>query len=401
MDMNIQTGAYFNFQEEMVNGTSEAFSVSLHTGVITIHDQTGMTVMTGSYPWSNIWFNISLKADLTSGLWECFINDNSQGTYYLNNITLASVNLYANSGKEFFIDNVGWASVLESCRSFPRSEAVVNVGTTTTTTDLLTSCDSLTWINGITYYSSVASTEIDTLQNISGCDSIVILDLTINNSLATTIPITACDTFTWVGVTYDSTGIYTKNYSSANSCDSVVTLDLTINKILTNFTASSTLFTTTPFSVQFTNSTPNLSNFSFTWDFGDNTVIQSNNSSVFHQYMYNGLYDVSLVAEDITNGCGSDTLKKDGLIFCSGGPSLSIIEFSDQITVFPNPTKDEITISVNNFKGNIKTQIYDLIGNMLLLTSETTISLQDYARGIYLLKVAYGDSFEEIKVIKD
>ena len=94
-------------------------------------------------------------------------------------------------------------------------------------------------------------------------------------------------------------------------------------------------------------------------------------------------------------------MKKDGLIFCSGGPSLSIIEFSDQITVFPNPTKDEITISVNNFKGNIKTQIYDLIGNMLLLTSETTISLQDYARGIYLLKVAYGDSFEEIKVIKD
>jgi len=498
MEMNIQTGAYFNFQEGMVNGTSEAFSVSLDTGVITINDQTGMTVMTGSYPGSNIWFDISLKADLTSGLWECFINDNSQGTYYLNNITLASVNLYANTGNEFFIDNVGWTAVSESCRSFPRSEAVVNVGTTTTTTDLLTSCDSLTWINGITYYSSVASTEIDTLQNISGCDSIVILDLTINNSSSTTIPITACDTFTldgvtydstgiytknyssanscdsivtldliinksstttipitacdtftwdgftydstgiytknyssanscdsvvtldliinksstttipitacdtftWNGVTYDSTGIYTKNYSSANSCDSIVTLDLTINKILTNFTASSTLFTTTPFSVQFTNSTPNLSNFSFTWDFGDNTVIQSNNSSLFHQYMYNGLYDVSLVAEDITNGCGYDTLKKDDLIFCSGGPSLSIIEFLDQITVFPNPTKDEITISVNNFKGNIKTEIYDLIGNKLLVTSETTISLNDYAIGIYLIKVAYGDRIQEVKVIK-
>jgi hypothetical protein len=117
--------------------------------------------------------------------------------------------------------------------------------------------------------------------------------------------------------------------------------------------------------------------------------------------MYNGLYDVSLVAEDITNGCGYDTLKKDGLIFCSGGPSLSIIEFSDQITVFPNPTKDEITISVNNFKGNIKTEIYDLIGNKLLVTSETTISLNDYAIGIYLIKVAYGDRIQEVKVIKD
>ena len=400
MDMNIQTGAYFNFQADIISGVIWALNVNLDNGVISFDNPaSGLTVMTGTYPGPNIWFNISFEADLTAGLWECFIDDNSQGVFSLSS-SIGSINLYANTGNEFFIDNVGWTAVSESCRSFPRSEAVVNVGTTTTTTDLLTSCDSLTWINGITYYSSVASTEIDTLQNISGCDSIVILDLTINNSLATTIPITACDTFTWDGVTYDSTGIYTKNYSSANSCDSVVTLDLTINKILTNFTASSTLFTTTPFSVQFTNSTPNLSNFSFTWDFGDNTVIQSNNSSLFHQYMYNGLYDVSLVAEDITNGCGYDTLKKDGLIFCSGGPSLSIIEFSDQITVFPNPTKDEITISVNNFKGNIKTEIYDLIGNKLLVTSETTISLNDYAIGIYLIKVAYGDRIQEVKVIK-
>ena len=30
-----------------------------------------------------------------------------------------------------------------------------------------------------------------------------------------------------------------------------------------------------------------------------------------------------------------------------------------------------------------------------------TPNLQDYARGIYLLKVAYGDRVEEVKVIKD
>ena len=42
-----------------------------------------------------------------------------------------------------------------------------------------------------------------------------------------------------------------------------------------------------------------------------------------------------------------------------------------------------------------------MIGNRLQTTNETTISLRDYARGIYLLKVAYGDRVEEIKVIKD
>ena len=117
--------------------------------------------------------------------------------------------------------------------------------------------------------------------------------------------------------------------------------------------------------------------------------------------MYNGLYDVSLIAEDITNGCGYDTLKKDGLIFCSGGPGVSIIEVSNQINIFPNPTNENVTISIENFNGNIQTEVYDLIGHRLQVSNETTISLRDYARGIYLLKVTYGDIVEEVNVIKD
>ena len=52
------------------------------------------------------------------------------------------------------------------------------------------------------------------------------------------------------------------------------------------------------------------------------------------------------------------------------------------------------------FTGNIHTEVYNLIGNRLQSTNETTISLQDYARGIYLLKVSYGERVEEVKVIK-
>ena len=68
--------------------------------------------------------------------------------------------------------------------------------------------------------------------------------------------------------------------------------------------------------------------------------------------------------------------------------------------IFPNPTKENITISVNNFTGNIKTEGYDLIGNRLQTTNETTFSLQDYAIEIYLLKVACVDKLQEVKVIK-
>ena len=78
----------------------------------------------------------------------------------------------------------------------------------------------------------------------------------------------------------------------------------------------------------------------------------------------------------------------------------SVQEIINTISLYPNPTSENITISIENFNGNIQTEVYDLIGNRLQATNETTISLQDYARGIYLFKVAYGDKLQEVKVIK-
>ena len=77
------------------------------------------------------------------------------------------------------------------------------------------------------------------------------------------------------------------------------------------------------------------------------------------------------------------------------------IIIANNINVFPNPSTDDITIIVNNFNGNIQTEVYNLMGNILQKTNETAISLRDYARGIYILKVAYGNRVEEVKVIKD
>ena len=75
-------------------------------------------------------------------------------------------------------------------------------------------------------------------------------------------------------------------------------------------------------------------------------------------------------------------------------------ETNSKISIHPNPTNKNITISLNNFSGNIKTEVYDLIGNKLKISNETTISLRDYARGIYILKVIYGERVEEVKVFK-
>ncbi|MDG1776760.1 MAG: LamG domain-containing protein, partial [Crocinitomicaceae bacterium] len=104
-----------------------------------------------------------------------------------------------------------------------------------TGTDIQTVCDSYTWIDGNTYTSDNNSVQW-TLPNAAGCDSLVTLDLTITNSTSGTDVQTACDTYTWIdGNTYTASN-NTATYTTMNAagCDSVVTLDLTIN----NFSSS-------------------------------------------------------------------------------------------------------------------------------------------------------------------
>ena len=89
----------------------------------------------------------------------------------------------------------------------------------------ITACDNFTW-DGVVYDSSGSYTNIYT--DVNSCDSLMTLNLTINNSSAGSVDISACDDFTWDGVVYDSTGSYTNMYTDLNGCDSSMTLNLTI-----------------------------------------------------------------------------------------------------------------------------------------------------------------------------
>jgi hypothetical protein len=100
-----------------------------------------------------------------------------------------------------------------------------NTGSQTTT-----ACNSYIWTaNGMTYMSS--GTYMATLTNASGCDSVVTLNLTINNSNNTTTFITACNPYTWPvnGMTYATSGTYydiTTNMTTG--CQDTATLNLTV-----------------------------------------------------------------------------------------------------------------------------------------------------------------------------
>ena len=118
-------------------------------------------------------------------------------------------------------------STTDGCDSLVTLDLGIN--NSYSTTDIQGACDSYTWIDGNTYTSSNNSATM-MLTSIAGCDSLVTLDLTIDNSLTGTDVQTACDSYTWIdGVTYTSSNnTATIILSASGGCDSTVTLDLTI-----------------------------------------------------------------------------------------------------------------------------------------------------------------------------
>ena len=108
---------------------------------------------------------------------------------------------------------------------------VLTVNHSSNSSETATACDSYTW-NGQTYTTSGVQTY--EYNSVEGCPSVDTLYLTINNSAATNENIAICNSYTWNGVTYTNSGVYTNTYQTVNGCDSTVTLTLTINPAITN-----------------------------------------------------------------------------------------------------------------------------------------------------------------------
>lgn len=75
----------------------------------------------------------------------------------------------------------------------------------------------------------------DTLTAQGGCDSIITLTLTVNQTKDTTIYALICagNTYLFNGIQVGATGTYFEALTGANGCDSIVKLQLTVNTLLT------------------------------------------------------------------------------------------------------------------------------------------------------------------------
>ena len=231
---------------------------------------------------------------------------------------------------QYILLNVAIQNSIEP--SFTESEMVLDYirvyqqGSSSETTDSQNACDSYTWIDGNTYTSS-NNTSTYTLTNIEGCDSTILLDLTINNSYSGLDSHTACDSYTWIdGNTYTSNNNTAMvQYTTVGGCDSTLTLDLIINQS---------------------------SSFSLT-----ETALDS--------YTLNGvIYDsTGIYTQVLTNSEGCDsTITLDLTIETSVG----LNEINEEIFLYPNPTTDKLVVNVPNYLIGSKVFVFDVSGKQVL-----------------------------------
>lgn len=205
------------------------------------------------------------------------------------------------------------------------------------------SCDNYFWdATNITYSNNGVITA--TLTNSNGCDSLITLVLTLINSSFSSISHIECESYTWPlnGVTYYNSGNYSSTITNYLGCDSIITLNLTISDVYTavNQTGITLQALANPATYQWL-------------DCDNNFSIIGNETNQTFTPVLNGEYAVEITQF----GC-KDTSQ------CYVISTIGILEnsFDDLLTFFPNPTSGKLNISLGRTYEKVNIKITDIMG---------------------------------------
>ncbi|MGB1039463.1 MAG: hypothetical protein ACPGVD_01170, partial [Flavobacteriales bacterium] len=104
----------------------------------------------------------------------------------------------------------------------------LTINDTSSSVQTLTVCDSLVSPSGKTWNTN--GTYLDTIPNSSGCDSLMTFNLTVNYTNSSFQNLTVCDSLTSPsGKKWSSSGTYLDTINNSSGCDSLMTFNLTVN----------------------------------------------------------------------------------------------------------------------------------------------------------------------------
>ena len=79
----------------------------------------------------------------------------------------------------------------------------------------------------------------------------------------------------------------------------------------------------------------------------------------------------------------------------------NLVHNSKEISIYPNPSSDIVNIDIDGYSGNFQIELYDFKAKLLLTSTNNKISIKDYPKGLYFMKITYGNMEKKIKLTKN
>jgi hypothetical protein len=255
-------------------------------------------------------------------------------------------------------------------------------------------CESYVW-GGMVLYES--GTYEHTFTSINGCDSTVVMHLTINHPTEGIEYVEACDYYEWNGLIISESGDYLQVFTNNMGCDSIVQLHLTIFKtpVIETIQGDTDVDVRLMPSSTYTTDA-NSSSTHFAWDIApqeagsldavDNTV------TIVWSKTYKGEAILKVAAE---NECGQS--EKTTTINVKN--STDVNEYGISAKIYPNPTNGIVNIEA---EGLHRLAVTNTLGQILydrkVESDNTQINMTQFGAGTYLVRI-YTDSGTTIRRI--
>lgn len=151
--------------------------------------------------------------------------------------------------------------------------------------------------------------------------------------------------------------------------------------------------------ITFTNTSQFKNGWSYSWTFGDGNLGFSENG--VNTYASAGQYSVRLTQDSA--GCVFNSPVKTITILPATNSacltSIEDLEFNNNVSVTPNPSTGNVTLTINGADKNVTVKVFNIIGsevknfrsNDVPATFTRALDLSDLSTGTYLVKIQTGD----------
>ena len=220
----------------------------------------------------------------------------------------------------------------------------LTIGNLNSGSEDITECDGYLWsATSATYNTSGTYTAL--LTNSSDCDSIATLNLTINNATSGSEDVIECDRYTWDAnnITYDASGTHTALISNISNCDSIATLNLTITETDTSVVQIGDVLTAQANGV------------TYQWVDCDNNTILINETNQSYSPTVSGNYAVILTENNCIDTSLCFSISNVGIVESNFPTQLSVYPnpFTDKVSLDLGARYKSVRVTVIDIRGKI------------------------------------------------